>query len=83
MPEFEKSIQRARLEAALNRLVKIGWVKSFVIRDVHDTIDLEWTVKGRERARQVIEIVTEFHGGANDLVALAVICRSHPPFSVD
>jgi hypothetical protein len=79
MPEPKEIMQRARLNAVLNRLVQIGWIKGFIVHDTHDTMNLEWTEKGKERARQVVEIVAEFHGGPDDLMALAAICRAHPP----
>jgi hypothetical protein len=79
MPDFEAPSKRERIKAVLNRLMKIGWIRTTVIHDNLDTLDIEWTEKGRERARQVIQIVNELHGGADDLMALAVICRSHPP----
>lgn len=79
MPGSEEFSKRERFHAVLTRLMKIGWIRTTVIHDNLDTLQIEWTEKGRERARQVIEIVTEFHGGADDLMVLAVICRSHPP----
>jgi len=79
MPRFEAFSKRERIRVVLARLMEIGWIRTTVIHDDLDTLKVEWTEKGRERARQVIEIVMEFHGGADDLMALAVICRSCPP----
>jgi len=83
MPRFDKfsdgQFSRERLSVVLTRLVQLGWLSSFVLHDVHGSFDLAWTDKGRERARQFAEIVTELHGGPYDLTALAVICRLHPP----
>ena len=80
MPHSEDAIKRARrLEAALNQLVKIGWIEAFVTHDTLNTTTVKWTPKGLERAKQIIDIVTEFHGGPDDLMALAVICRAHYP----
>jgi hypothetical protein len=76
---FEGPDRRERINVILARLVQIGWLSSFLIHDTQDSFSVEWTDKGKERARQVIDIVTEFRGGPEDLMALAVICRLQPP----
>lgn len=79
MPRFEDSKKRDRINTALSRLMEIGWISDFVIHDNLDTLRVEWTEKGKMRSKQVVEITTEFHGGADDLMALAVICQSNQP----
>ena len=53
----------------------IGWIQWTVFHDSKGVFDFEWTDKGKELAEQFNSIVTEFKGGQNDLMMLAVICR--------
>ncbi|MGA2788637.1 MAG: hypothetical protein ABSF60_14035 [Verrucomicrobiota bacterium] len=63
----------------LNRMVEIGWIDRLVIDDNTGTFNFIWTEKGKQRSAQLAEIVNEFRGGGEDLLALVAIYRSHLP----
>ena len=79
MPQFQHFRNRNRVVIILNRLVEIGWIDHLIINDSADTFDFIWTEKGKQCSAQLAEIVNEFRGGGEDLLALVAIYRSHLP----
>jgi hypothetical protein len=80
MPNFEnRGKRRASAVVILNRLVVIGWIDHLIVNDTANTFTFVWTEKGKQRAAQLAEIVNEFRGGGEDLLALVAIYRSHLP----
>lgn len=79
MPNSHHFRNRDRSSIILNRLIEIGWIDRLVVNDTAGTFDFIWTEKGRQRAGQLAEIVHEFHGGGEDLLALVAIYSSHLP----
>ena len=75
----DRGKRRVRAVTILNRLVEIGWINSLIVQDTANTFDFVWTEKGKQRAQQLAEIIAEFRGGPDDLLALIAIYRSHPP----
>jgi len=70
---------RAHMDALFEKLLQAGWIAQYGFHTATGGYAIEWTAKGRERARWVNLIGDELQLGPQGLATLLTVCHQHAP----